>query len=1032
VTASIFNGEMLAPEAAGNPGFERVLESAGDRGGQCVRNADILAALVLCAEPVVGGALRAALVPGAGLRDVLGAIDVYAPTSTSATIFDGRRQRFAPATLAALDELDARLAELGDQGARVAVELLAGCVLRHLEKDDRDALEILDAAAAAESLDRRARTTLEPPPPLIDLASDRLRSEEFSSSSWTVLEHAAAHAGELGHDRVLAPHLLHALLGEPEGPADHVVRLEGRPDAGPLQVATALADAFRLTQGGGPELELDRHRLGDATIALLEHAQREARYAAAERVETHHLLVALLESCPPRLATVLLAPPLSLDLERMRRRAAEIASSAPAGERDTPFRLPTGVLPSEDLTHRARTDPPPPALHVDASLEPILRALCRRSHNHVLITAAAGVGATTLLRELARRAASGEIRPLARKRMLWVDCAHVIPQESKDKLAAVLAHVAARTDVILCLDGLGPLMRGPAGETCKADLRAALAAGKAQIVAVMSPPDFKDLLSSDPTTRDFFTRVELAEPSGDEAIEIVSQDGAALSAEYGFAIEPAAIRRSIALTTSYMLSERLPGKAIRVLRRACEDVDYAREQCGEELDGVTAANVVGVVAQLTGIATDTLSGIAGKVDYVRELSTEIVGQREAVEAAAAELRNINAGVVEPGRPASVMLFAGLTGVGKTELAKRLALLYSASRRLQTYTMANFTEPHTVSGIVGVPPGYVGHDQGGRLVNDLNADPYSVFLLDEAEKAHPEVWKPFLNLFDEGWVVDQRGTKAFADRAIFILTSNVGQEIIARMTRNGSAMADIVPRVRDALAEERHARTGQLVFPPEFLARIGRILIFKPLDAGAMEMICRLGIERAKAGWRQKDRELVVDDELIVQIASEAHRRDREARFTEGGRIVRRLIADYVHSPVTAALSEDEHASRTCSRIGVRLDPRSGGGLGDVRVELRTDPAPSRREALLSEAQALSRLAAAGTSIEEARDATAACERRIERRAGAAASNGVAGHLRATAAELESLRARTREDCGSLLAGLADHLVALANGDGDDG
>jgi ATP-dependent Clp protease ATP-binding subunit ClpA len=126
----------------------------------------------------------------------------------------------------------------------------------------------------------------------------------------------------------------------------------------------------------------------------------------------------------------------------------------------------------------------------------------------------------------------------------------------------------------------------------------------------------------------------------------------------------------------------------------------------------------------------------------------------------------------------VLLFAGMTGVGKTELAKRIAELYSTSKRLTTYAMGNFTEPHSVSGIIGVPPGYVGHEDGGRLINELNADPYSVFLLDEAEKCHPNVWKPFLNLFDEGWIMGHRGVKAHADRAIFILTTNAGDKTIA--------------------------------------------------------------------------------------------------------------------------------------------------------------------------------------------------------------------------------------------------------------
>src|SRR5690606_11550156 len=149
----------------------------------------------------------------------------------------------------------------------------------------------------------------------------------------------------------------------------------------------------------------------------------------------------------------------------------------------------------------------------------------------------------------------------------------------------------------------------------------------------------------------------------------------------------------------------------------------------------------------TGVPVETLSGDGGSADYEAALKASVVGQTEAVEVVATELKLIKAGLTEPDRPASVLLFAGMTGVGKTELAKALAWLYSPMGRLHVYSMGNFTKPHTVSGIIGVPPGYVCHDHGGRLVNELNADPYAVFLLDEAEKAHPNMWKPFLNLFD---------------------------------------------------------------------------------------------------------------------------------------------------------------------------------------------------------------------------------------------------------------------------------------------
>ena len=234
----------------------------------------------------------------------------------------------------------------------------------------------------------------------------------------------------------------------------------------------------------------------------------------------------------------------------------------------------------------------------------------------------------------------------------------------------------------------------------------------------------------------------------------------------------------------------------------------------------------------------------------------------------------------------------MTGVGKTELAKRLAELYSTSRRVQTYPMGNFPEPHSVSGIIGVPPGYVGHDQGGRLVNDLNSDPYAVFLLDEGEKAHPNIWVPFLNLFDEGWLIDQRGTKAYADRAIFILTTNAGADAISQMTTSGQSLDDIENRVRQTLSRVRHERSSQPVFTPQFLARVRKVIVFRPLDQDAMISISRKLAGNLQSAWlKRRDKTLIIHDDVLIAIAEHGHQLNTQSGGKEGGRIIRKLLSD---------------------------------------------------------------------------------------------------------------------------------------------
>jgi ATP-dependent Clp protease ATP-binding subunit ClpC len=202
----------------------------------------------------------------------------------------------------------------------------------------------------------------------------------------------------------------------------------------------------------------------------------------------------------------------------------------------------------------------------------------------------------------------------------------------------------------------------------------------------------------------------------------------------------------------------------------------------------------------------------------------------------------------------------------------------------------------------------------------------VFLLDEAEKAHPDVWRPFLNLFDEGWIVDRRGVKAYGDRAFFILTSNVGSDIIADMSRKHRPMREIAEAIEDRLRDLRH-RSGQAVFPPEFLSRIGQIVVFRPLDRAAVAGICRIQLAERRRFWRdQRDKELIIPDTLVEHITGMSH----ALAETKGGRAARDTIPEFVDDPIAVAASHRPDDFRRCSRIELTFRPLPGGP--EVEVE----------------------------------------------------------------------------------------------------
>jgi len=297
-------------------------------------------------------------------------------------------------------------------------------------------------------------------------------------------------------------------------------------------------------------------------------------------------------------------------------------------------------------------------------------------------------------------------------------------------------------------------------------------------------------------------------------------------------------------------------------------------------------------------------------------------------------------MTDPTKPASVLLFLGQTGTGKTELAKALARFYSTSKRLKTYTLGNCVEAHSVSTIIGVPPGYVGHDQGGRLVNDLIADPYCVFLLDEADKAHPDVLQPFLNLFDEGWVCDQRGVRAYGNKSIFILTSNVGQRMIADLVQQQKTPQEIAARMKEALSQIRHSKSDRPVFTPEFLARIKRVIVFNPLDGEAMAGISRKLLAELAQSWEAKrSKRLEVPEALALYIGAQGHRLNEQSGSKEGGRIIRKLVSEWVESKLQREASQRPEEYKRCSAVALEftaptVQPETAPVPPDVSVAFR--------------------------------------------------------------------------------------------------
>ncbi|MCZ2344472.1 MAG: AAA family ATPase [Bacteroidales bacterium] len=597
----------------------------------------------------------------------------------------------------------------------------------------------------------------------------------------------------------------------------------------------------------------------------------------------------------------------------------------PADSPQTPVLLPPHIAPSEDLSWRARglggDTAPSPFSHPAYAIvfDGVARALHRHQLPHALLVGERGVGKSAIAAELAKRAARGDLRFLTPKRFLAIDARYIPLDESRARLAAILSHITPHPDLVVVLDGLAGLLGASLGNANKTVLMGSLVHARCHLLGLLTPWEYDELAGDDPDFAELFTRVDVLEPDRDAARPLLVHYARGLADRYQLRVEPEAIECALTLTSDYILNDQLPAKAVKVITSACEAADYDRRQLGHAREQISTDDVLRAVAERTGVPADTLRGVAKHTDYAEALRSVVFGQDQAIQEVATELGLIQAGMTDPTKPASVLMFLGQTGTGKTELAKALARFYSGSKRLKTYTLGNCVEPHSVATVIGVPPGYVGSERGGRLVNELNADPYGVFLLDEADKAHPDVLQPFLNLFDEGWVVDQRGARGYGRHAIFVLTSNVGQRMIADMHKEGKSTEEITLRMKEALSQIRHGKSDRPVFTPEFLARIKRVIVFRPLDGAATTAIATRQSEELIRSWSGgRGKSLQIARDLIEYLGAAAHRLDTRSGGKEGGRVVRKLMADWIEAPLQRAMATDPDKYRRAQTIQLQF------------------------------------------------------------------------------------------------------------------
>ncbi len=606
-----------------------------------------------------------------------------------------------------------------------------------------------------------------------------------------------------------------------------------------------------------------------------------------------------------------------------------------------------------DLTAAARDGALDPVVGRDDVIDEIVEVLSRRTKNNPVLVGDPGVGKTAIVEGIAARIASGDVPPtLSARRLISVDLAAMLAGskyrgEFEERLQGVIDEVTATNRmVVLFIDELHTVIGAGSADGAVMDaaniLKPALTSGRLQVIGATTVEDYQRHVAKDAALERRFQPVVVDEPTTTEAVAMLTGLRARYERHHVVRITDEAVVAAVELSARYVTERFLPDKAIDLMDRASararlrqkspapdiaalEDRVRRLEQADDEgLAGavaelaaaraalatapeVGANDVAEVVSRSTGIpvAQLTESERHRLLHLEEQLHRRIVGQDEAVEAVADAVRRSRAGLKHPRRPIGSFLFLGPTGVGKTEVARALAeALYGSADRLIRLDMSEFAHEHTVTRLTGAPPGYLGYEEGGRLTGAVRRTPYSVVLLDEVEKAHPEVFNTLLQVLDAGRLTDAHGRTADFANTVIIMTSNIGADQLLAAAMSGVP----VDQVRDPLLAtvSRH-------FRPEFLNRLDEIITFRGLDAGQLRRITALLLEDTRERLREQDITLEVDEEALSWLAASGYVPEY------GARPLRRVIAREVDRRLSRALLSTELRGGQHVVVGIEDD-----------------------------------------------------------------------------------------------------------------
>ena len=496
----------------------------------------------------------------------------------------------------------------------------------------------------------------------------------------------------------------------------------------------------------------------------------------------------------------------------------------------------------------------------EAELDRMIEILCRRQKNNPCLLGEPGVGKSALAEALAQRIASGQITPALRgKRLLALDMASMVAGtkyrgDFEERFKNLLEELYRDRSTVLFIDEIHIIAGAGAAEgaiDAASILKPMLARGEIQLIGATTPEEYRKTIQKDSALERRFGKVMVEEPAPADAEKILNGLMPRYERYHGVAIPPQAIHAAVELSVRYLPGRFLPDKAIDLLDEAAAARRIA--DTGGEKKALSPADIAHVVSKASGVPAERVGEAEReRLAHLEErLSAEVIGQSRAVAAVASAIRRSRTGLRESGRPIGAMLFLGPTGVGKTQLARTLAKCWFGSEKaLLRFDMSEYMERHTVARLIGAPPGYVGHDEGGQLTEAVRRRPYSVVLFDEIEKAHSDIQNLLLQILEDGSLTDAQGRKSDFSNTIILLTSNLGARWLSGQTAPlgfGAATSETSRRSQQAVQEAKE------FFRPELMGRLDETVLFDPLGPAQLEgiaarLLCELAQRAAAQGY----------------------------------------------------------------------------------------------------------------------------------------------------------------------------------------